>query len=271
MKKLISIAFLAIITGNVAGQNNADSINIEKETEITAAEESTSNNNVLTDFLAYVVNKQHQQNQQKKDRQSGWHTEPYFGYGFIVGDIENNRAKLLYGNSYSIDFGIKSRYQFNPVYSFTFNAGWLHNRYKISDGIVNGFLGNSFTLIDPSNYTVGNERFRTWALHLSFGNRFNFDKNRKFDDIGKYIEISAYGNYAYSRKYLLTMQGNSNVEADLSYKAPALFNPFEAGVQVNLGFEHFSIWGRYRLTDWFDSNDTKTKLPPFVVGVAVNF
>jgi hypothetical protein len=283
MKKiLISIAFLGSIAGNITGQNNADSVNINKETEIMtpAQEETASNNNVLSDFLAYIVKKSQKkegfrsewrsewQSEWQSAKQSAWHYEPYFGFGFIAGGMEDNPAKLLHGSSYSIDFGIKSRYQVTPVYSLTFNTGWLHNRYKIVDGIDNNILGNSFILENRCDcpIEIENERFRTWALNLSFGNRFNLGKRSNFDHIGKYIEISVYGNYAYSRKYLFSMHHRNKKIED-----PVLFNPFEAGAQVNLGIEHISIWGRYRLTDWFDSDISKAKLPPFVIGAAVNF
>ncbi len=250
---LLIIGFLSFCLGNVAaGILPWYEENVEIEEEVISMDDDS--------IPAFTV-----------EKRSGWHFGTYLGSGFVIGNMENSPFELLYGNSYSIDFGIKARYQFNPTYSWIFYLGWLHNRYKISDGTDNDFLGGRINLNNDNNYTVDNERFRTWGVSFNFGNRFNFDRKKKFKENGKYIEVSAYGSYNFSRKYLLTMHENNDIKINWRYQDPTLFNPFEAGVQVNFGFEYFSIWGRYRFTDCFNNDKIETKLPPFVAGIAISF
>jgi hypothetical protein len=270
MKKML--LFTVIIGAALSSANAQNESNHAFPAQDTTVVADDPNSNVLSDFLTYVAHRNHRTKNEKTNGNRRWYAEPYFGFGFIAGDIRHNAARLLPGESYSIDFGIKSRYQVTRFYSLTFNTGWQHNRYKITDGIVNRILGDAPLPLDGSEaYVVTSERYRTWAFHVSIGNRLNFDGNRKWGRAGKYIELSAYGGYLYSRQYLSSFHGSNGIKAELSYKDPDLFLPFEAGVQANLGIGWLSVWGRYRLTDCFYSSQTNASLPPLTVGMAIHF
>ncbi len=268
MKTQLLLFTLAVLTFSVArAQNDTMVVSTSvKDTVIITDDVSVS---FLTDLLSGILDASKKQG--KRDRPAsvsyaGWHSEPYFGFGFVAGGVENSDAELLYGGSYSIDFGIKSRYQFTGIYSTTFNLGFMHNRYKISNGIANNIIGMPSPTA-MNNFVVNSEKFRTWAFSASFGHRFNFTKTR---NVKNYVEASAYGNYNFSRQYIVDYKGDGGANADVYYGNDNIFQPFEAGVQLNLGFHWFSIWGRYRLTDWFNSDYTATKMPRWVVGVAIS-
>ncbi len=268
MKKILSlIAVLWLSVVYVSAQTDTTTI-IKQSTGDTTKVTVQSSSNVLNEFLVFVVD----QNKKKDDRKqytrsyAGWHVEPYFGFGFIAGGLENSNAKMIYGESYSLDFGLKSRYQFTGIYSLTFNVGFMHNRYKIADGVANDIIGAPLPF-GSGNFVVNSERFRTWAFGVSLGHRFNFCKTR---ELKGYVEAGLYGNYAFSRNYIVNYKGDNEADATLYYKNSNIFNPFEAGAQVNIGFHWFSIWGRYRLTDWFNTDYTEVKMPRLVIGAAIN-
>ena len=262
MKKIILLfAFISWGTSAIQAQNDTTAQKTIPQQDTIGVSDGSSG--ILGDFLEYVVNRN--KKKVKKEDYTGWGTEVYFGYGFVAGSMENTDARLLQGASYSIDFGIKTIYRVTGIYFLTFNTGFMHNRYKIANGISNDITGSGIMLM-PDNFAVNSERFRTWGLSLSFGNRFNFRKTR---DTGNYIELSVYGNYTFHRKYIISYEGENNTSATVDYKNSDWVYPFEAGAQVNLGFHWFNVWGRYRFTDWFDSHQTPVKLPRFVVGLGV--
>ncbi len=204
-----------------------------------------------------------------------WYVEPYVGAGFIFGEIENNTSELLYGSSFNVDFGFKWRYQIARHFGLILNTDFAYNRYAIRDGMQNNIF--DFQVDFDPDYVIHHERYRTWAFGVAVGGRVNFGKMTDlsywgyFKKAGKYIELLAYGNYNYSRYYDIEFYGPSNLETELQYKDPALFVPFDAGLQLSLGWNWFSIWSRYRLTDCFKSNHSQTKLPPFSAGIALSF
>ncbi len=271
MKKIIVLFFLmGVAISQLFAQTDSTSVSIveiqeQKDSSGVAVTENSSN--VLNDFLVFVMDRSKKSDTKHRGlNYAGWRFESYFGFGFMAGPMENSEAKMISGESYSIDFGLKSRYQFTGIYSLTFNVGFMHNLYKIA----NGRQDNTFSAFIPypyGNFVVNNERFRTWAFGLSLGHRFNYSKTR---GVKNYVEASLYGNYAFSRNYITNYTGDNNGNATMYYRNTSIFNPFEAGAQVNFGFHWFSIWGRYRLTDWFNSGYTDVKLPRFVIGAAFN-
>jgi|GEM_PF-2280925 len=262
MKKIILLLTLTglSLSGIMAQADTTAQPTVTQQDAIAFDDGSSS---ILGDFLDFVVNKS--KKKEKKESYKGWDAKAYAGFGFVAGKLKNSDARIAHGASYSVDFGVKTIYRISGIYALTFNTGFMHNRYKIVDGLSNNLTGN-FIPATPTNFVVNSERFRTWGLSLSFGNRFNFRKTRH---TGNYLELSVYGSYTYSRNYITSYEGENNASATVFYKNNNLFLPFEAGGQVNLGFHWFNVWGRYRFTNWFDSAQTNVKLPRFVIGIGV--
>jgi len=262
MKKIFLLLTLAAYAvSNLSAQDSGSVQLVTTQQDTTVIDDASSN--ILSDFFEFVLDRNKKKD--KKKNYAGWDAVPYFSFGFVVGNLENTDAKLIHGASYSLDFGIKTIYRVSGLYALTFNTGFMHNRYKISDGIVNNIIENPIT-VAPANFVINSECFRTWGFGISIGNKFNFYKTKH---IGNYIELSLYGNYTYSRRYLTSYKGENDTSATVDYKNSKLFLPFEAGAQANLGFRWFNVWGRYRLTNCFESAQTNVKLPRFVVGLGV--
>jgi len=262
MKKIILLfAIFGLSISNIQAQDNAAVQQPATQQDTTVINDDSSN--ILNDFLDFVIDRN--KKNKKKKTYKGWDAVPYFGFGFVAGNLENSDAKIVHGASYSIDFGIKTIYRVSGLYALTFNTGFMHNRYKIADGLLNNIIENPIAAT-PDNFVANSEIFRTWGLSLSFGNKFNFYKTKH---IGNYIELSVYGNYTYARKYITNYKGENDASSTVFYKKNNLFLPFEAGAQVNIGFHWFNVWGRYRFTNWFDSDQSSVKLPRFVVGLGV--
>jgi len=263
MKKIILLfTFFGLSLSGIQAQT--DTTAQTTSTQRDAATVGDGSSNILSDFLEYVLDK-NKKKEKKKNSYKNWGTETYCGFGFIAGSMENSDARMADGASYSVDFGIKTIYRVSGIYALTFNTGFMHNRYKIVDGLANNITGNTMAAT-PTDFVLNSERFRTWGIGISLGNRFNFCKTQ---NTCNYLEISVYGNYTYGRNYITSYEGANESSATVYYKNNHLFRPFEAGAQVNLGFHWFNVWGRYRFTDWFDSAQTAVKLPRFAAGIGI--
>ncbi len=139
MKKILfALALLAFSFTGVYAQTDSTVVEPTRDSvTLTVNDDSGFLVNVLTGILD-ASKKTSRQEKKRSYRYTGWHVEPYIGLGFVAGPLENSTAKINYGESYSVDFGLKSRYQFTGIYSLTFNVGFMHNRYKITDGMING-------------------------------------------------------------------------------------------------------------------------------------
>ena len=277
MKKILLItALFSIATCYVAAQSDNHSTagiatdTVANNTTIATPpdDDNESSSNLLSDFLTFLAKKNKGNSTKRDNGNAQWHEEEYFNYGFVVGSVDGNAAELIMP-SYSIGFGLKYRYQVSGIYSVTLSFGFLHNRYKMKNGIANNVFGEASTLYD--DYVVSDERFRTWALSFGIGNRFYFDKHHRSK---LYLELGAYGSYVYSHKYLAQAQmrnnANPHISMSIKYKDSALFNPFEAGLEANLGmFNWLTVRMQYRLTDWFYTKNTHAKLPPITVGIGL--
>lgn len=274
-KHLLITAFLGFATCYVAAQSDNSAVNstvtdtvVDNKTIVKPPEDESSSS-LLSDFLLFLAGKNKDNlKRHRHSENSQWYNETYFGYGYVIGSMNGNAADLA--KSYSIDFGLKYRYQVSRIYSFTVSFGFLHNRYKIKNGITNNVFGNASISFDGSkNYTINDERFRTWALSVGIGNRFYFDKPHRST---LYLEVGAYGSYAYSQKYLALAQNNINpqISMHLKYNDSSLFNSFEAGIKTSLGmFNWIEIQMHYRFTDWFYAKNTSATLPPIVIGLGI--
>ncbi len=221
-----------------------------------------ASSSVLNDFFAYYILK----NRKTEPSVSRWNMEVFLGFGFLLGDIKNNSASLVYGSSCYADYGFKGVYKVSPIYSATFGLGITFNFFRIKNGIENGMLNFApFTPSDP-NYVMNKESYATMNFYLFAGNRLYFGPKSK-----AFVELGIYGGYDLLRNYTLSFYGPSEMKGDFVYSNPSAFVPFDAGIQVNLApLRWLSLCGRYRLTNCFYSSFSNAELPRFSVGLFLN-
>ena len=265
MKKLVfSIAFLCFVAVNVAAQTGNS--NLENET----------NNNLLSDFLSYVIRQQH-----SETRQSGWLFGLYAQGGFTMGGIRNSEATMSYGlSARSGQIGVGIRRQINATHSITASVGFSSSVFDIRNGLYHHILGENNPL---ANYLVGNdvssfgETFSRMGMEFALGYRFNFGRDRRFGDIGSYVELGVFStlfpvNSRYSTSIMVAMpDGKSSQSLDIVYRGLSIMSP-ETGIQATVGWNSFAIYGRYRLTNPLSRIDSDTAvLPPFTFGIRIGF
>ena len=265
MKKLVfSIAFLGLIAANTTAQTG----NTNPENE--------ANNNLLSDFLSYVIRQQH-----SETRQSGWLFGLYAQGGFIVGGIQNSPA-TMFARSASGQIGVGIRRQINTTHSITASAGFSSSIYHIENGLYNRILGENNPL---TSYLVRNdvslyqsfETFSRMGMEFALGYRFNFGRDRRFGDIGSYVELGVFStlfpvNSRYSTSIMVAMpDGKSSQSLDIVYRGLSIMSP-ETGIQATVGWNSFAIYGRYRLTNPLSRIGSDTAvLPPLTLGIRIGF
>ena len=268
MKKyLFSIAFLGFVAVNVTAQNPADYLHsATSENEVYYEIEDLGRGNVLSDFLSFVIRQQH--SEAHRTRQSGLLPSGILWQGSaFLGTVQNSPAKIRhwpFGNG-SMQLGIGLRYQINPRHSILATQALSWNNYNIRNGLANNILGehSQIPLMGRPVDEVSEEILSTFAWGLTLAYRFNFDRNRRFGDIGSYLEFGAFGGWSSGRYSVTFTDDNSTTTTSYSYSG--IFNPFKANIQATIGWHETAIFVKYRLTNPLRNLDAS--LPQFSIGV----
>jgi hypothetical protein len=229
----------------------------------------------LSDFLSYVIRQQH-----SETRQSGWLFGFYAQGGLIAGGIRNSPATMS-GTSVSGQIGVGIRRQINATHSLTASVGFSSSIYGIRNGLYNSILGENNPL---AIYLAGNEvslygsseNFSRSGMEFALGYRFNFDRNRRFGDIGSYVELGVFSslfpvNSRYSTRIMVAMPNGNSQSLEINYDDRSIMSP-ETGIQATVGWGSFAIYGRYLITNPLrEVGSNAAVLPPFTFGLRIGF
>jgi len=194
-------------------------------------------------------------------------THLYFDYGFVVGKPEGKGAEINYGSSHTFTAGIRYKRKISDLYAIGFDINYHY--------MVFNLLQDSTKKLVPNNLIHDKEKLIFHNLGLELYNRFNF--GRRGNIVGKFIDIGAYGYWAFSRKhYILDKTHNSIYLADneeTTYTGLDYATWYNYGVRTRLGFNRYVISATYRLSDLFNDKfhnaQYDCELPRFTVGVQI--
>lgn len=187
------------------------------------------------------------------------HVQVYFHFGFVAGS-DKPGARIIYGSSTDLAFGIRKRHKISPLYSIGFEAEFERLSYKLKQTNEKFF---------PDTILNYSQSLRNFSLGLGVFNRFNFDPHRG-NFLGTYLDLGImggwdFGYYEYTRNKLPNGTKEAKSISNLSY-----VNNLDAKVCARMGFSHGSIYTSYRLTKLFKTSYNYPDLPRLVVGVELS-
>jgi hypothetical protein len=169
-------------------------------------------------------------------------------------------AKIVYGTSAELGFGIRKKHKVGSVYSF----GWLMG-YEYTDFKLKQYSGKLIS--SPQQYDE--QRIDINYVYLGLFNRFNFDPSRG-NTLGTFFEFGARGKYAFSvseiQKYKVATGNAQTSISGLKY-----FKDRQADAYVLIGHGHFSLWASMRLTELLEPSYNYPKLPNITAGLEIGF
>ena len=179
------------------------------------------------------------------------YTHFYISLGALFGKAEGDIMEINPWKSLYYDFGFRYKlklFEYNAVgFQIYFNR--YSYRLKYNDNQV----------------AHDKDRLINNNLGLGLFDRVNFSK--RGDYLGNYLDIGAYGEFAYSRiQWYKQKQSNGEVlEAQL--KKLKSVEKLNYGVFANLGFGKKILFFKYRLSDMISDKEKYDEMPRFVAGI----
>ena len=167
-------------------------------------------------------------------------------------------ARIIYGSSVNLAFGVRKKYKISPLYSLGFEIEQQYTDYKLKqekgkifpDTILNNISGR----LDYNSLCGG------------FYNRFNFD-TRRGNFLGAFLDIGILGEWHYSIKSISkNKQIDGTILKSVVRNLPYL-NNLESKLFVRIGFSHCSLFCSYRITELFKTSSNFPELPRLITGL----
>lgn len=184
----------------------------------------------------------------------------YFGYGFIIGEAENDSAATRPIKSSSFNLGWLWKWRVNRWYELGFDASYHYTAFHLKQDSIK---------IVPNKLIHKREKLVFNNIQLIPFQRFKI-RNR-YHSTGTFIDLGGYFGWNYRVKHQ-TVENNRapgagktrSVNLDLQYT-----EDFSYGVITRLGFNRFVFYGRYRFSDLFLEEENLPELPRFEVGLTI--
>lgn len=181
---------------------------------------------------------------------------PYFRFGFVCGD-NNPGAKIKYGTSVALAFGVRVKYKLGKIYSTGWDFGFYYHAFKM--------VQDSGKIV-PNNYQNKTERLDFSSLRVAWFNRINFDPYRG-NILGRYLDLGLAGEWNYSVMNILKNDFPDGSKAKTAIKKQPYYTDLNAYAEAKFGINRFAFYGTYRLTDLFRPRYNFPELPPLVIGI----
>ena len=178
--------------------------------------------------------------------------------GGLLASSDKPGARIVYGTSVNLGFGMRKKYKINSVYSLGFDFEFQYTDYKLrqrSGKIVpDTLLNNIAERIDYSTFGVG------------FFNRFNLDPDRG-NFMGVFFDVGIMGELNYSIKTISKNKlPDGTIEKVVLRKLP-FTNTWNSKLFARFGYSHGSVFASYRLMDLFDEKFDYPDMPRLIVGI----
>ena len=183
----------------------------------------------------------------------------FFIRGGVLASEDKPGARIIYGPSVNLAFGVRVKYKISNVYSLGYEIENEFTDYKFKQE-------KGKTIPD----TIINEMGRLDYSSLAAGlyNRINFDPSRG-NFLGTFLDIGVKGELHYSIKYITKNELPDGTLEKTSIRHLSYINNANVNVYGRLGFSHFSLHASYRLLDLFKSSVSYSDLPRIVAGIDI--
>jgi hypothetical protein len=181
----------------------------------------------------------------------------FFIRGGMLVSADKAGARIIYGPSVNLGFGLRVKYKISPVYALGWEIENQYLDYKLKqqvERVIPDSLINDMSRYDYSTFVAG------------IYNRINFDPGRG-NYLGKFLDIGIAGEWHYSIKYITKNDGQDGTLVKTVIRGLDYTNNFNARVYARLGLSHISIFGHYRLLDLWKTSSGYPDMPRVVAGI----
>lgn len=265
MKKIgvlivISLVFIAAGSQSLSAQRvlRIGEKEIKLQSPVTLQDRDRSDILIVRDTVyEQVVVEKAVAKKQKYRRYPRYVEEFYFSLGWAIKTTEQPYLPIYYGNSYDFNIGFKELYRPVGIWAIGTFVQYSSYSYKLRNAAVQDlFHMNVPGLVDK-------EYYRTDNIGVGIITRIYYSRNN-------YIEAGVYGDYAFSKRYVVKTYVGGDKEK-IKYRDGAKFNALNAGFIGSVNFGLFSVYGKYRLTNLFSQDLDVLEPARWSLGVLMSF
>ena len=188
------------------------------------------------------------------------YTHFFLGYGFVAGASEPG-AKIKYGFSNDLSFGMRRKRKISALYSLGFDFFYHVTAFH---------LVQDSTKILPNGLLHDKEKFKFNMFSLGFYNRFNFDTKRG-NYMGNFIDIGIAGDWNFLINAISKDQVKGGNLIKIRMSKLGYTNPMNYHLYTRIGFNRFIFTASYRMNDLFKPAYNFPELPRLTAGFEVGF
>jgi len=153
---------------------------------------------------------------------------------------------------YGFSFNTKTRlFKENSPVHIKYGLGFQWTTYRVKgDYVLQKINGRPEYTLDPVGRSLEKSRVRNWHMTLPVMLQFDFSKNNM--DTGFKFGIGAYGGVRLYTWQTLEYTDTYGDKVKLKNRNKYFMNPFNYGLQAEIGYGSFSIVGKYELSSLFN-------------------
>lgn len=184
----------------------------------------------------------------------------FFVAGGVVTGADKPGARIKYGSSVELGFGVRWKYKIGNCYSLGYELRTNYLEYKMDQK-------PGKRLPDSLLYDV--ERFEFYSVQVNLFNRFNLDPGRG-NELGYYIDLGIGGEWNYSIQRIIKMKLSDGSDMRASISGLPYVNRFNYHVFGRVGLNKIVFYAGYRISDLFKSGYGYPELPRLITGIQLS-
>jgi hypothetical protein len=179
----------------------------------------------------------------------------YIGISGVAGK-SGSGASVLYDHSSEFTVGLNYKRRLSNHEAIGCKISYDLGSYRLKPN----------TKFDNTNSVLHKkEKLAFNSFSLSLYNRINFDK-RRGNFLGHYLDLGVYGSWLFSVRHYTKDDINGTIIKTYTSHLPYTENT-GYGAFLNLGFNRFTIYSKYRISDYFKDSYELPELPRYIVGI----
>ncbi len=194
----------------------------------------------------------------------------YIGLGVLPGFDEEAGSEVKFPGSLEYYGGYRYKLKILPFYALGFDVSFRHTRYSLEGDDV-----NKATPGNPISFAQNEKRhiLSNNSLNLGIYQRINIGK--RGNTLGNYLDLGIEGSWNFSEKEIIVTTHDSDeyyagksrlVNRKLDFPEPLTY-----GVYARIGHNKWAVYGKYRLSDYFNDTWDIAELPALSVGLDLGF
>jgi len=181
----------------------------------------------------------------------------YLGLGMAIDGGEKG-AQVIQPHFFDEwHFGIRYKRKLNNVFALGTAMEYNNTQFTMRQNAQK-------VLPDTLHYKKQRMVFHKARLELFF--RINYDK-RRGNSLGNYLDLGAFGDFTFAHVQYNKFKNPDNTLTKAKTSGFTYFNRLGYGLRFRAGFNLWSVYAQYRLSDQFYPSRNLPELPRFTAGL----